>query len=116
MSNWRKMRELARTFNTEPSLTDQSQEQETNINVIIGRMGISGQVPGPAHAPMGGDFTQLPRDLRDFIERSRGLNDLRKELPDKLRDMPIDELLSLTPTQVKNLLNPEPAKPAEVKE
>lgn len=111
MSNWRKMRELAKFANTDPSLTDQSQARETDINVIVGRMGIGGTVPGNAQEPMYGDFTVYPKDLRGFIEMGRKLDSLRESLPEQLRGQKLEELLQMTPEQVVKLLNPPAPEP-----
>lgn len=111
MSNWRKMRELAKYKNTDPSLTDQSQAHETDINVIVGRMGIGGTVPGNAQQPMYGDFTELPTDLRGFLEQARQLETLREQLPKELRGQKLEELLSMTPEQVAKLLTPATPEP-----
>lgn len=102
----------ARTVNTEPSLTDQSQARETDINVIVGRYGISGQLPQGGSQPMYGDFSRLPTELRDFIEMGRTLDQRRAELPAELRDLPTDELLALTPEQLTNKLTPPADPPA----
>lgn len=102
----------ARTHNTDPSLTDQSQARETDINVIVGRYGISGQLPQGGSQPMYGDFSKLPTELRDFIELGRTLDQRRAELPAELRDLPTDELLALTPEQLTNKLTPPAPTPA----
>lgn len=109
MSNYYRNRGRARTENTDPSLTDQSQARDTDINVIVSKMGISGTVPGAPNKPLYGDFTQLPGDLRSMIEHARGLDEHRSKLPKELRAMPIEELLQLTPEQLTKLIAPAPA-------
>lgn len=96
----------SRTVTKSPTLTDQSQARETDINVIVRRMGISGQAPRAAGKPMYGDFTQFPQDLRDFIETARGIETHRRKLPEALRDLSTEEILALTPEQLTNKLTP----------
>lgn len=101
----------ARTVNNEPTLTDQSQARETDINVIVSRYGISGQVPGVAGEPLYQDWTELPTDYRDFIDLSRSVEDRRKALPKELQEMPVEELLALTPDKLKDILTPPAPEP-----
>lgn len=108
MSNWKKNRVLARTHNTEPSLTDQSGADDTNINVIMRKYAVTGQAPGSSNEPMYTDWTGYPNDLRGFIETSRRLAEHRNNLPDKLKNMTIEELNGLTYEQLKTILTPEP--------
>lgn len=42
------------------SLAVQSAEEEANINTIVRRFGISGQLPDQVAMPQSGDFTNLP--------------------------------------------------------
>lgn len=97
-------------INTEPSLTEQSLANETDINVIISRFAVSGTVPGAAGEPIYADFTQLPTDLRGFLETAQRLDQLRSSLPPALRSKPVEELLTLTPEQLKTILTPKPAE------
>lgn len=108
-------RQRARTFNNEPSLTDQSGAKDTDINIIVQKFKITGTVPGAQGQPMGGDFTQFPTDLRDLIHTARDLNAHRQRLPAKLRNIPLEELLALTPEQLNNILTPPAPPPAEPK-
>lgn len=94
-----------RTRSTKPTLTDQSQAQGTDINVVIGHMLATGQPPGEA-TPVYGDFTELPEDLRGFIERSRSLKNLHGKLPPQLKSLSLMELLKLTPDQLTQILKP----------
>ncbi len=95
--------------NTEPSLADQSQAKDTDINVIIGRFGVGRLAQGNGKVPMYEDFSDLPRDLRGYIEQARGLDNLRERLPEQLKTQKLEELLSLTPQQIHGLLFPPPA-------
>lgn len=95
-----------------PTMTDQAGANETNINVIIGRYGITGQIPGGSREPMYGDFSHLPDNLRDFIETARSYEERRKELPEALRNMDAEELMALTPNELTRKLTPaEPPAP-----
>lgn len=104
-------RKRARITDKTPSLTDQSQARETDINVIIPRFLKTGIAPGGAQ-PISGDFTHLPIDLRGFIEAARSMDKHRAELPKELRELPTEELLGLTNEQLQNKLSP-PAPPPE---
>ena len=44
----------------EDSLAIQSAEEESNINTIVRRFGISGELPNDLRMPQSGDFTGLP--------------------------------------------------------
>lgn len=102
----------ARTVTTKPSLTDQSQARETDINVIVGRFLKTGTAPG-GKPPIYGDFTQLDGDLREMIERARTLHKERAKLPKELQNLPIEELLALSPDKLKDILTPPAPSPAD---
>lgn len=91
-----------------PTMTDQAGARETDINVIVGRYGISGQVHGNQKEPMYGDFSNLPDGLREFIETAKTYEERRAELPEQLRGMDPEELLALTPEELTRKLTPEP--------
>jgi hypothetical protein len=102
--------------NDDPSATDQSSAHETDINVIVGKYGITGRVPAMKGTPIAGDFTGLPGDLRDMIETSRTVKHKRDSLPKELRDLPVEELLSLTPDKLNAILAPaQPNKQEDIK-
>lgn len=103
-------RERLRTRSTMETATDQSEASNTDINVVIGYMLKTGQPPGDAK-PMYGDFTELPTDLRGFIEMARSMNRHRNRLPEKLRNMSVADLTALTREQLGEILKP-PATPA----
>lgn len=104
-------KQRAITINNEPTMTDQSQAGETDINIILKRYGISGQVVGNGQEPIYQDWTQFPYELRDYIELARSMEDRRQELPEQLRDMPIEELLALQTDDIARILTP-PEEPA----
>lgn len=104
----------SRTVNTEPSLTDQAAARDTDINVIVGQFLVHGQVPGTTKQPIpDADFTQMPTDLRGFIDMGRAMKDHRDKLPAQLKGMELDKLLSLTPEELKTILAPPEDKPKE---
>lgn len=112
---YQKNRTKAQFKNTEPTMTDQSMARETDINVIVGRFMKTGLPPVTlGRQPIFADFTGLPHDLRAAIEMARSIDGLRHQLPKELRDMPIEELVTLTQDQLTNILTPpakeEPAK------
>lgn len=110
--NYQKNRQLARTTNTEPTLTDQSAAADTDINIIVRNYTVHGQVPGTSQEPMYEDWTQLPDDLRGFLELGRSLEDHHSKLPDSLKNLSLEALLALTPEELTNILKPA-EKPAE---
>lgn len=115
-SNWHKNKLAAIFNNKDPSLTDQSQARDTDINVIVGKFNITGRVPGSDTQPMSGDFSELPRDLRSFIEQARQLTRLHSELPEKLRNLTTQQLLELPPAELKAILEPPASPPAPAPE
>lgn len=116
MSRYKANKQDAIYFNTDPSLTDQSAADHTDINVIVTQFLRTGQVPNPAKQPIYGDFSQLPEDTRGFIELGRSLDDLKASLPDKLKDIPVQQLITMTNEQISAILAPAvPAKPEETK-
>jgi len=44
----------------DPSLAIQSAEEESNINTIVRRFGLTGELPNDVKMPQSGDFTNLP--------------------------------------------------------
>jgi len=97
-----------------PTLTDQSQANDTDINVIVKRYARTGTAPGAKNQPIYEDFTQLPNDLRTAIECARGLADAHAKLPDKLKALTHEQLFALTRDQIESMLKPEPTdKPAD---
>lgn len=106
-------RKRARTINNEPTLTEQSMAKDTDINIIVSKFRITGRVPAAQHQPMAGDFTNLPTDLRGFIESARTIKDVRKKLPPQLREMPVEDLLALTPDKLTSILTPPEQRPGE---
>lgn len=114
MSRWKTNRKNAVTWPDPVSQTDQSQARETDINVIVAKMGITGTVPGNAQEPMYADWTQFPVDLREYIETARTMESLMEKLPEQLKGKRVEELLAMTPQAMVELL--KPATPPAAKE
>lgn len=111
---YKQNRQRARTKNTKPSATDQSQARETDINVIVGRFLGTGAAPGASGAPLFMDATELPDDLRGFIETARTIDAHRNSLPAQLRDKSVEEILALSPDELTRILTPpQPEAPKE---
>lgn len=104
--SYRTNKERAKTRNTEPTMTEQSQARDTDINVIVGRFLKTGTAPGAPAEPMYGDFSQYPDNFREMIELADTLNSRRAQLPDALKNMALEELLALTPEALTNILTP----------
>jgi len=95
------------TVNTEPSETDQTGADDTDINVIVKRYGVYGTVPSGNKPPQfGQDTTEYPTELAEAIEIARSVKELRQGLPEKLRTMDNEELMLLTPEQIAGIINP----------
>lgn len=100
-------RKKTKTVASSISLTDQAAAKHTDLNVIVSQFRITGQAPGNTLQPMvGADLSQVPEDLRGFIEQSRKLAEHRKELPVQLQNLPIEDLLGMTGEQFKAILTP----------
>lgn len=110
MSTYNQRKERAKYRPTKPTKTDQSQANDTDINVIVKRYAATGVAPGNAAEPMHGDFTGLPRDLRGLIEQARSIERLRGELPKELQNLTVEDLVVMDNDALKAYL--QPAKPA----
>lgn len=106
----------SRTRTTEPSATDQSQANSTDINIILkgASFGNLEFGKGAAPAPVYNDYSNLPADFRDLIEMSRQLPGYVGQLPPQLRDIPLDVFMSMTPDDIRTRMAP-PAPPPEDK-
>lgn len=111
--NHEQRRAKGRTTNSGISLTDQSAAHDTNINVILKKYGVTGVAYGTTNAPEWLDHTQLPQDLREAFDMARRAAELKRNLPEQLRERSIEQLLALTPEEVTTILKPPepPAKP-----
>lgn len=102
----------ARTENNQPTMTDQSQAKETDINVIVGNMLKMQAEPMHPTPDMGGDYSEFPTDLRGMIEAARSMEKHRRQLPKELRNKPVAELLAMTQEQLAHILAP-PEEPKQ---
>ena len=114
--NHEERRAKGRTYNDGKSLTDQSQADDTNINVILRKYGVTGVARGVAGQPQYLDHSQFPRDLREAIDFTRKAQALRETLPEQLRGKPLEELSALTMEQLNNILVPPAPPPAPTKD
>lgn len=104
MSNYQKNKELSKSYNYEPTMTDQSQRDQTDINVVMRNHAISGMVQGPKHPPMYEDFAALPEDLRGFLDMGRELQQHRVNLPEALKHLDDAQLLTADPRELAKII------------
>jgi len=109
-------KETCVTFNKEPTLTDQSQANDTDINVIVKRYTMHGQLPQTKQTARYGDFTEIPDNLRDLLELGKKAEQHRQALPDELKKLSTAQLLSLRPEQLKAIITPPATTPTDNKE
>jgi len=112
MTYYYENRKRAQFKNVEPTLTDQSGAKDTDINIIVGQFLRTGSAPGTNKQPLYEDFTQYPDDLRGFIEAGRAIKEHIADLPEQLRNIPLNELLALPPQQIADMLKPPATPPA----
>lgn len=94
-------------INTEPTETDQSQADQTDINIILNQFLRTGNAPGQQQ-PIYGDFTEFPTDLREMFDLARSVKTKIEQLPDALARIPLNELVHMTNEQINDIL-PKPA-------
>lgn len=92
--------------NTDPTLTDQSAAHETDLTVIVSKFLKHGTLPQRQGTPIDVDLSELPTDFRDMIHLTRELGELHKRLPEQLRNLKTEQLLALTPDELKAKLAP----------
>lgn len=117
-SRYRENKRNAITINTDPTMTDQSAEKDTDINIIVNHMIRTGEQGNAAVQPQQyADMTQFPKDLRGMIDMARSLKEHMKRLPPNLQNLGPEQLLALTPQQLHNILTPpeQPATPEDEK-
>jgi phage internal scaffolding protein len=66
------------------SLAIQSAEEESNINTIVRRFGLTGQLPGQVAMPRYGDFTNIP-DFHTAMNLIRQTQDEFMRIPADIR-------------------------------
>jgi len=110
---YKKRANLLASINDQPSATDQSGADDTDINVIVKRYGVYGTIPQGVKTPQYGvDTTEWPQDLSLAIDLARSLEKIRGELPPAMQKMSTDELLALTPEKIVEILTtPEKSAP-----
>lgn len=69
---------------SEPSLAQQSFKEEVDINVMLERFGVTGQMPVGVRLPTYGDFSQV-NDFRSGLHVVMAARDEFMKLPAKLR-------------------------------
>lgn len=70
----------------DPSLTQQHMAEECDINYIVERFGVTGQLPvAPSYTPTYGDFTGVA-DYRQALDAVRAADDAFMALPAKIRE------------------------------
>lgn len=70
---------------TDVSRTIQSMKEESDINTIVKRFGITGQLPTGVRVPTFGDFTGVD-DYRSAIDAMRLANDSFMKMPAEVRN------------------------------
>lgn len=77
--------EIIATFNTEDSLTNQSDAQEADINILVRKFGITGQLPQiTGLQPLYGDFTSGD-DYRTMLDKVKAANEAFQQIPANIR-------------------------------
>lgn len=72
------------TINNEPSMTQEADANETDINVIMAKYQKTGQLPRQLMEPLFGDFTQ-PIDYAQAVTAIRSAEEAFLEIPAKIR-------------------------------
>lgn len=91
----------ARYYSKGPSLTDQSQAKDTDLNIIVRQLAATGVVRGKAGEPLPfTDYTNGPADLREHLEAVKNLKDLRGELPKELQQLTLEQIVTLDNKQL----------------
>lgn len=72
------------THNNEESMTQQSDRDDSDINVIVGKFFKTGQLPKMKEGGIGGDFSTAG-DFRDMVEKINTARDDFNSLPAKVR-------------------------------
>lgn len=71
---------------TEPSVTQQSFKEECDINVLMDRFGVTGEMPAVIKTPLQGDFTAVT-DFQSALNLIRESQEAFMTVPAKVRDM-----------------------------
>jgi len=115
--NYVRYKERARrlaSVNNQPTRTDQSGAEDSDINVIVKRYGVYGTIPqGKKQPQFGQDLSEIPTDLAEVIESARMLEIYRGQLPDALKALNIEDLITMTPEAIADILKPPVKQPAK---
>lgn len=77
--------EILATINTEDSLTNQSDASEADINILVKKFGITGQLPQiTGLQPLYGDFTSGD-DYRTMLDRVNAAREAFEQIPAHIR-------------------------------
>lgn len=74
----------ASTINDEPTMTQQHFKDECDINSIVERFGLTGELPSDIKAPVYGDFTGVT-DFRSALHQVMAAEDAFMQMPAKVR-------------------------------
>lgn len=72
-------------FCPEPTLTQQHLAEDADINVILRRFGITGELPTDLKVPMEGDYTDVVNDYQSALNVVRAADESFMELPGEVR-------------------------------
>lgn len=72
------------SFDHEPSMTQQQFKDETDINTIVRRFGLTGELPNGINMPRSGDFTDAP-DFQTAMNLIRQAEEAFLEIPGEIR-------------------------------
>lgn len=66
-------RTRVQSVNDEPSMTDTSQGNDTNVNTIIARFDRTGVLPQPTQEPLYADCVPFNRDLTELLNEAQDI-------------------------------------------
>lgn len=69
----------------EPTLTQQQFIEDADINTIVERFGLTGQVPQNVRMPLEGDFTEAVTDYRTALDMIRDADEAFMSMPAQVR-------------------------------
>ncbi len=77
--------ESALVFDPDEDMTQQQFKEESDINEIVRRFGLTGQVPDGINMPMSGDFSEMVTDFKTAADMVRQSQEAFMELPAEVR-------------------------------
>jgi len=99
------------------TLTDQSQRNDCDLNVIVKKHMPGTVVAGGNKQPIyGADLSDIPTDLAGAIHTLRNMENLRGQLPTEFRELAVADLLELTPQQINEIIAKAQPAPQTKKE